>query len=112
MVAPAGPVTHMSRLPLTIRAARIEDAPALASAERAVATKPGFLVSQPGELADEHFVEKITALAAADNGRYVVAETDGRVIGHGITEVGRWQRRVKLAAGQYLDDIGMELFVT
>jgi len=30
----------------------------------------------------------------------------------GFTEVGRWTRRVKIGAGQYLDDVGMELFVS
>jgi RimJ/RimL family protein N-acetyltransferase len=29
----------------------------------------------------------------------------------GFTEVGRWRRRVRIAAGEYLDDVGMELLV-
>jgi ribosomal protein S18 acetylase RimI-like enzyme len=29
----------------------------------------------------------------------------------GFTEIGRWQRRVKVAADQYVDDVAMELLV-
>jgi putative acetyltransferase len=170
----------MSRIPITIRPARVEDAPVLARAERAIAATPGFLVSLPDELTDERFVQKIVALTGADNGRYLVAEADGQIVGHGMldplplaavrhvvhltlavhpgrqgqgigravltnliawakaapavekielnvrssnapaqelyrklgfTEVGRWRRRVKVAPGQYLDDVAMELFV-
>lgn len=165
---------------ITIRSARIEDAQALAQAERAIAVTPGFLVSQPAELTDERFAQKIAALDGADNGRYLVAESGGQIVGHGMldplplaavrhvvhltlavhhgwqrrgvgrallesliewaraaqavekielnvrasntpaqalyrklgfTEIGRWQRRVKVAPGQYLDDVAMELLV-
>jgi len=170
----------MSRLQVTIRAAREADAPALAQAERTIAATPGFLVSQPSELADERFAQKIALLGSVDNGRYLVAETEGQLVGHGMldplplaavrhvvhltlavhpgwqgrgvggallgsliewarsapavekielhvrssntaaqalyrklgfTEMGRWRRRVKVAPGQYLDDVAMELFV-
>ncbi len=166
---------------LTIRSAQVEDAPALAQAERAIAETPGLLVSQPHELVHERFAQKIAALAHADNGRYLVAEAEGRIVGHGLldplalaavrhvvhltlvahpgwqgrgvggallgsliawaksapavekielhvrssnaraqalyrkfgfTEMGRWRRRVKVAPGQYLDDVAMELFVS
>lgn len=170
----------MSRLEISIRQARVEDAPVLAAAERAITATPGFLVSQPHEVNDERFAQKIAALAVADNGHYVVAEHAGQVVGHamldplpfaavrhvvhltlavhpgwqgrgvgrallahliawakaapavekielhvrasntaaqalylslGFTEMGRWQRRVKIAPGQYLADVAMELFV-
>jgi ribosomal protein S18 acetylase RimI-like enzyme len=170
----------MNRPQFTIRPARVEDAPVLARAERTIAATPGFLVSQPSELADERFVLKIAALLAADNGCYLVAETQGQIVGHGMldplpfaavrhvvhltlvahpewqgrgvgrallshlidwaraapsvekielhvrssntpaqalyrkmgfTEMGRWRRRVKIAPGQYLDDVAMELLV-
>jgi len=170
----------MAQLPLTIRAARVADAPILAEAERTIAATPGFLVSQPAELTDERFAQKIAALDGADNGRYLVAETAGQIVGHGMldplplvavrhvvhltlvahpgwqgqgvgrallasliewartasavekielnvrssntsaqalykklgfNEIGRWQRRVKLAPGRYLDEVAMELLV-
>jgi putative acetyltransferase len=170
----------MSRLTLTIRSARVDDAQVLAEAERTIAATPGLLVSQPVELTDERFVQKIAALDGADNGRYLVAETAGEIVGHGMLdplplaavrhvvhltlvvhsgwqgrgvgrallesliewarnapavekielnvrstnttaetlyrkvgfkEIGRWQRRVKVAPGQYVDDVAMELLV-
>lgn len=170
----------MNRPQLLIRSARVDDARVLAQAEREIAATPGFLVSRPEELRDERFAEKIAALGAADNGCYLVAETDGEIVGHGMldpmplaavrhvvhltlavhpgwqgmgvgrellgsliawargaaavekielnvrssnvraqalysqlgfTEVGRWRRRVKVGAGEYLDDLAMELFV-
>jgi ribosomal protein S18 acetylase RimI-like enzyme len=170
----------MSRPQLTIRAARADDAHVLAQAERTIAATPGLLVSQPAELTDERFAQKIAALDGADNGHYLVAETAGQIVGHGMldplplaavrhvvhltlavhpgwhgrgvgrallgsliewartapavekielnvrssntpaqtlyrkmgfTEIGRWQRRVKVAPGQYVDDVAMELLV-
>ena len=170
----------MSRPQLTIRSARVDDAHVLAEAERAIAATPGLLASQPAELTDERCAQKIAALEAADNGHYLVAETAGEIVGHGMldplplaavrhvvhltlvvhpgwhgrgvgrallgsliewaktapavekielnvrspntaaqalyrkmgfTEIGRWQRRVKVAPGQYLDDVAMELLV-
>jgi putative acetyltransferase len=71
---------------IVIRQARVEDARVLAEAERAIAVTPGFLVSQPAELKDERFAEKIAALAAADNGRYLVGEVDGKIVGHGMLD--------------------------
>ena len=170
----------MSRPQLTLRTARVEDAPILAQAERTIAATPGLLVSQPAEVTDERFAQKIAALDGADNGHYLVAETAGQIVGHGMldplplaavrhvvhltlavhpgwqglgvgrallgrliewakaapavekielnvrssntpahalylkmgfTEIGRWQRRVKLAPGQYVADVAMELLV-
>jgi putative acetyltransferase len=170
----------MSGPQLTIRSARVEDAPVLAQAERTIATTPGLLVSQPAELTDERFAQKIAALDRADNGHYLVAETAGQIVGHGMldplpllavshvvhltlavhagwqgrgvgrvllgslidwarnapavekielhvrssnapaqalyrkmgfSEIGRWQRKVKVAPGQYVDDVAMELLV-
>ncbi len=165
---------------LTIRTARVADAPALAQAERSIAATPGLLVSRPDELTDERFAAKIAALDVADNGRYLVAEVAGELVGHGLldplplaavrhvvhltlavhpgwqgqgvgrallegliewaraapavekielnvresnataqalyrkvgfTEVGRWQRRVKLGPDRYVADVAMELLV-
>lgn len=171
----------MNRPVISIRPARIDDAFTLAEAERTIAETPGRLVSQPAELTDEQFARKIAALARAENGCYLVAETQGQIVGHGMldplplaavrhvvhltlvvhlgwqgvgigrqllssliewakdapavekielhvrssneparalyrkmgfTEMGRWQRRIKVGPGQYLDDLAMELFVT
>lgn len=165
---------------VTIRAARVEDAPVLAQAERTIAATPGLLVSQPAELTDERCAQKIAVLEGADNGRFLVAEAAGEIVGHGMLdplslaavrhvvhltlvvhpgwqgrgvgravltsliewarsapavekielhvrstnavaqslyrtlgfkEIGRWQRRVKVAPGQYVDDVAMELLV-
>jgi putative acetyltransferase len=170
----------MSGFELTIRPARADDARVLAQAERAIAATPGFLVPLPAELTDERFVQKIAALDGADNGHYLVAETAGEIVGHGMldplplaavrhvvhltlvvhpgwqgrgvgrallgsliewaraasaiekielnvrasntaaqslyrtmgfAEIGRWQRRVQVAPGQFVDDVAMELLV-
>src|SRR5262252_4082190 len=71
---------------LMIRSARVDDAQVLAQAERTIAATPGFLVSQPAELTDERFAQKIAALDGADNGQYLVAETAGRIVGHGMLD--------------------------
>jgi len=71
---------------LTIRRARVDDAPLLAQAERDIAATPGFLASQPAELTDERFAHKIAALERADNGCYLVAESAGRLVGHGLLD--------------------------
>jgi ribosomal protein S18 acetylase RimI-like enzyme len=76
----------MARPPLTIRPARVEDAPVLAQAERTIAATPGFLASQPAELTDERFAQKIAALGRVDNGCYLVAEADGQIVGHGVLD--------------------------
>lgn len=170
----------MARPPLTFRSARVEDAATLAQAEREIAERPGFLASQPAELTDERFVQKINALTHADNGCFFIAESSGQIVGHGLLdplplaairhvvhltlvahprwqgmgvgrallshliewakaapavekielnvrssnvlaqalylklgfiEIGRWQRRIKVGPGEYLDDVSMELFV-
>jgi putative acetyltransferase len=76
----------MRRPDLMIRPARVDDAGVLAEAERAIAATPGLLVSQPAELADERFAQKIAALDGADNGRYLVAEAAGQIVGHGMLD--------------------------
>jgi putative acetyltransferase len=70
---------------LRIRPARTEDAPQLCAAERETARVPGRLVSQPHELLDEAFAQKIADLAAA--GSYLVAERGEEVVGHAFLDV-------------------------
>lgn len=69
---------------LTLRPARPADAATLADAEREVARVPGRLVSRPHELRMEAFEAKIGALA--ERGRYVVAEQEGRIVGHALLD--------------------------
>lgn len=69
---------------LAIRAARVADAPVLCAAEQETARVPGRLVSQPHELHEAAFAQKIADLAAA--GSYLVAERDGVIVGHALLE--------------------------
>lgn len=67
---------------LTIRQARLEDAGVLANAEREIARTPGFLASRPHEIVDARFPARITDPL----GRFLVAEVDGAIVGHGLLE--------------------------
>lgn len=69
---------------MNIRQATSSDAKNLAAAEQQTAATPGLLVSRPHELTPAAFERKITELATA--GRYIVAEQDGRVVGHALLE--------------------------
>lgn len=68
---------------VSVRVARVEDAPVLCVAEREISRTPGLLVSQPDELLPENFVSTIAALANGA-GRYIVAEDEGKLVGHGF----------------------------
>lgn len=74
----------MRGMSLQLRIARIEDAATLAAAEVETARTPGRLVSGPHELKVEAFAATIIRLR--DTGRYLVAEQDGRLVGHGLLE--------------------------
>jgi ribosomal protein S18 acetylase RimI-like enzyme len=67
-----------------IRSARVEDAPILCAAEKETARTPGKLVSHPHELKVEAFAARIADVR--DKGRYIVAELDGRPVGHAVLE--------------------------
>lgn len=69
-----------------IRDARPEDANILASAERKITEIPGRLASRPHELKDSAFQEKIAMLANSDTGKYVVIETNGKIVGHALLD--------------------------
>jgi putative acetyltransferase len=71
---------------LAIRPARLDDAPVLADAQRTIAATPGLLAMRPDEVTDERIAQRITALDRADNGRFLVAEADGRLVGHGMLD--------------------------
>jgi RimJ/RimL family protein N-acetyltransferase len=71
-------------LNLIIRDACIEDAAILLAAEKETARTPGLLVSRPHELTRAAFEQKIVEFGAS--GRYVVAEKDGKVVGHALLD--------------------------
>ena len=69
---------------INIRNAVPDDAPTLCLAEQKTSETPGLLISLAHELSPDSFREKITRLAA--NGVYLVAEQDGKVVGHALLE--------------------------
>lgn len=69
---------------MIIREARVEDAPVVAAAERETARTPGLLVSRPHELELKVFEQKIADITKI--GRYIVADNDGRVVGHALLD--------------------------
>jgi hypothetical protein len=69
---------------LVIRTARLADAHMLAQAERTITATPGFLISKPAEISDERFERRIAALDDIDNGKYLVAEIAGELVGHAM----------------------------
>ncbi len=75
---------------LKIRSARVEDAPVLAQAERSITATPGFLVARPSEVTDERLTQKIVSLNGSDNGHYLVAESKGELVGHGMLDPLPW----------------------
>lgn len=69
-----------------IRDAQIEDAATLAKGEREIAKTPGYLASRPHELKDISFREKIVSLSKSENGKYVVIESEGEIVGHALLD--------------------------
>ncbi len=67
---------------LELRLAVLDDVPTLARAEREIAQTPGFLASRPNEIVDARFPARITDPL----GRFLVAEVDGAIVGHGVLE--------------------------
>jgi ribosomal protein S18 acetylase RimI-like enzyme len=70
----------------SIREARLDDAPLLAAAERAIASVPGRLASTPDEVDDDAIRRKILDLEGRSRGIYLVAERRGTVVGHAFLE--------------------------
>ncbi|WP_075255778.1 GNAT family N-acetyltransferase [Herbaspirillum camelliae] len=71
---------------IKIRRAQPGDATTLYRAECTTSRTPGLLVSDPEELSESSFYEKILWLGEA--GIYVVAEVDGAPAGHALLEPG------------------------
>lgn len=71
---------------ITIRHARIEDTHQIGEAEREIAKEPGFFCSAPSELTDENVANIISAFLKDKNGVYLVAEYEGKLVGHAFLE--------------------------
>src|SRR5262245_53477975 len=71
---------------ITIRNAQIEDARAIAQAEREIAQEPGFFCSQPSELTDQNVREMISKFLKDKSGVYFVAENQNSIVGHAFLE--------------------------
>lgn len=71
---------------IIIRHAKVEDAHAIAEAERQIAQNPGFLCSQPFELSDANVANTILSFLKDKKGVYLVAEQEGHLVGHAFLE--------------------------
>ncbi len=69
-----------------IRDACIEDANFLAAAEQEIAKIPGRLASRPHELKENAFLDKISILSKSETGKYVVIESNGKIVGHALLD--------------------------
>lgn len=76
---------------ISIRQAKIEDAQTIVEAERAIAKEPGFFCSLPSELLVENVVETISSFLKDGSGIYLVAEFEGKLVGHAFLEPYRLQ---------------------
>lgn len=86
---------------VTIRQAKIEDAHAIAEAEREIAKTPGFLCSQPSELTDENVIHTISDFMKNQTGVYLVAEFQNQVVGHAFLQF------CKLASLRHVADLNI-----
>ena len=65
-----------------IRDARPEDAPAICAAERDVVQQfDGMLVSEPDEVSESNFIDRLTAISGG-KGKYLVVEEEGDLLAH------------------------------
>ncbi len=71
---------------IQIRNAQPNDASILAAAEKAIAAIPGFLVSKPEEIHSQNFHKRIAELNSIPNGKYIVAEQNGDLVGHAMLD--------------------------
>jgi len=71
---------------ITIRKAKVEDAHVILIAEQEIAETPGYFCSQPSELSEENVIKTITKLGQSKKGIYLVAERDGKIVGHAFLE--------------------------
>ena len=74
----------MSQDASTTRRARPDDAPILAEAQRLIARVPGRLASRPHEIDEAAIRDTIVKVDAHGRGLFLLAEREGRVVGHGL----------------------------
>jgi RimJ/RimL family protein N-acetyltransferase len=67
---------------ILIRAATVSDASAIVNAEKQIARNPGLFVSLPHELNEQNVIRTIKAFEASQTGIYLVAEINGKIVGH------------------------------
>ena len=70
----------------TIRKAKIEDAHAIVTAEKEIAETPGYFCSQPNELSEQNVIKTIKSFSESEKGIYLVAELNGKIVGHAFLE--------------------------
>src|ERR1700722_9438275 len=71
---------------ITIRKAKVEDAHAIVTAEQEIAKTPGYFCSQPSELSEQNVVRTIRMLSDSGKGIYLIAEREGKIVGHAFLE--------------------------
>lgn len=69
---------------ITIRKAEVKDAYVILTASQEIAKIPGYFCSLPNELSKQDIVKRIKTLS--ENGLYIVAELDGKIIGHAFLQ--------------------------
>lgn len=89
---------------ILIRPAKIEDANEIVEAEREIAKDPGYFCSQPSELTLENVINTITAFRDG-SGVYLVAELDGKLIGHAFLE------RSNLQSLRHVADLNIAVYL-
>lgn len=71
---------------INIRKAQIGDALCIVTAEKEIAETPGVFCSLPSELSEKNVIQTIQSLGESEKGLYLVAEQDGKIIGHAFLE--------------------------
>lgn len=71
---------------ITIRDALETDSSLLTAAEQSIAATPGFLVPRPHEYTEVDVRRKIAELSRRTNGKYIVAESNGAIVGHALLD--------------------------
>lgn len=67
---------------ILIRQATTKDASAIVNAAKKIAKNPGFFVSLPNELNKQNVIKNIETLEESQEGVYLVAEVNGKIVGH------------------------------